>query len=101
MIPEQVEDLALVGWQSFHLLVKLAPLGQFAGVQCRLRCSEDRAIAWVFAGVVMSTVSLRPVVVASQVDEFTANVEGGQVQEVCTDSGVVSFNALWSRTAAF
>src|SRR5262249_17484606 len=87
LIPEQIEDFTLLIRELSDLMMKLSPGGEAARITRLIRSSFGggrqafRVRSWGSAGVV-GAVAARAVVVLGEVEQFAANVQGGDAEEV-------------------
>src|SRR5262249_54683353 len=84
MIPEQVEHLALLRRQTFHLLMELAPFRQPAWIMAVVHGLVGHvltALGFRRAGMICAD-SLRSVVMTREINELPANHSGGQSKEI-------------------
>src|SRR5947209_5678361 len=62
--------------------MELRPLRELAGFQGGLGSCRDRTFFSILAGVVMGAAAFGSIVMTGKVDEFTANVQGGEIEKV-------------------
>lgn len=81
-IEDQIDYLSFLCRQSLHTFVELSPLGQILRYFGKLTKRTMFVVSGLMVRVVIPTYSMRTKVLSSEVNEFAADLNSGEVEEM-------------------